>query len=305
MGGSSTAETKLTTAVSSRTYRCQECVRVESTTSVGRRDGAGGRRGRGGGRWQAGSELVLDGSASLKDLISPLDIILAAGGVVDGICSLPERDTAELGVTAVLVDDDLGLDGVQVVARQSSTCSSREADIELHLGVDGRHTCPLVIGDVIGTGINNVIVASPGRAGLCVIELDKQEVEPSRSNGRTEVSIRDHALRSGGEVVALGLILRKEGIVEVVGHSTVATRLVIRDGVAIRIDRGRIGERLNIKVESVDDGISEGARNSRVISRTKRLPEKGGKLDGLRVVCNEVSGGTAPPREIMTVLPRP
>lgn len=134
------------------------------------------------------------------------------------------------------------------------------------------------------------------RAGSCVVELDEDEIKPDVLNNLTKMSIWHDALRSTRDVVALGVVGREQLVLEVHDHLRITTGHVIVNGFAI-VSRSRRNFALNIEIEPIHDGISEGTRvlgiSPRRSNRTKGSPQEFGEFYSLSRSSDKVVGWVA------------
>lgn len=184
----------------------------------------------------------LASAASGKNAVRFLSISAAVVDISVRETSVPHHDTTESSVVAVLGDESGKVCRCKVVL--STRCSARgtvlrSRDTEEDLSSGRRGSCD--VGDpVVEVG------AGVGGAAFVIVELDPEVVELRVGDDFLHVGFGDGALRRAGDVVGVRWIIGEVGA-ECGYHVLVI--LVSRVG-------------LQVKVESVDEGVAEGAGNS-------------------------------------------
>lgn len=142
---------------------------------------------------------------SVENLLDPVRVRRVADGVVHVVGSLPEHDTAELGIGGELCQQLLGLRKAEVVGVVvGGGLIGRQAEVELDVGVLGRRVFPARKRDIVATLAIEVVDTRTSTALRCVVELNPEEVERRLGHDGGEVSIRNDTLRRARDVVLLG-----------------------------------------------------------------------------------------------------
>ena len=127
------------------------------------------------------------------------------------------------------------------------------------------------------------------RALWRVVELDKHKVEPHTSGKLSKVGIWNDTLRCSREVVVLGGVLGKVDTLKSLDHLGVSAGAVVIDGNTLGVLWNGRNLALNVKVESVNDCITERPRTGSFGPSSslwaESAPEKVGKSDSTVIVC--------------------